>query len=74
MWVLVDKGYFAKQVGSMIVVGEWKLLYIREKRIEQYILLNWRKGNNAIVVARLDIGRRSTQNMMFQKMKIRRML
>ncbi len=67
--MLIDKDYFAKQVGSMIVVGAWKLLYIREKRIEQHILLNWRKGNNAIGVARLDIGKRNTQNMMFQKMK-----
>jgi hypothetical protein len=65
MWVSIDKGYFAKQVGSMIVVGEWKLLYIKEERIEQKILLSWRKGHNAIGVVRLDIGRRSTQNMMF---------
>jgi hypothetical protein len=33
MWVLIDKDYFAKQVGSMIVVGAWKLLYIREKEL-----------------------------------------
>jgi len=70
----IGKDYFAKQVGSTVVVGAWKLLYIREKRIEQKILLSWRKGHNAISVARLTLGEGAHKHMMFQKMKRRRML